>query len=47
MAGYCQLKLAGMYRCGDGGVLKDTALVQSWYKKAHENKYKGAEMYLK
>ena len=46
MAGYCQFRLADMYKCGDGGVFKDASLAQVWFKKAYENGYFRAKNYI-
>lgn len=46
MAGYCQYRLGDMYNCGDGGVFKDAAMAQTWFKKAYENGYKNAQLYI-
>lgn len=46
MAGYCQFRLAEMYANGDGGVLRDGATAQIWYRKAYENGYEQAKPYI-
>lgn len=44
MAGYCQYRLGDMYENGDGGVLKDAATAQIWFRKAYDNGYEKAKM---
>lgn len=46
MAGYCQFRLADMYSSGDGGVLKDQAMAQYWYKKSFEKGYAQAKSFI-
>lgn len=46
MAGYCQFRLGDMYAHGDGGVFKDAATAQLWYKKAYDNGYAKAKIYI-
>lgn len=46
MAGYCQYRLGDMYANGDGGVFKDAATAQIWFRKAYNNGYENARLYI-
>lgn len=46
MAGYCQFRLGDMYANGDGGVCKDAATAQQWFRKAYANGYDKARIYI-